>query len=65
MEAFRQSWAFENNQGVLGRKDMPRLTATILALFEEMCPESWIKARNKKEGGIQFKTGSKSYVIGL
>ena len=65
IEAFRQSWAFENNQGVLGRKDMPRLTVTVIALFDEMCPESWIKNRNKKENWVEFKNGSKIFFMGL
>lgn len=65
MEALRQSFAYENNMGILGRKDMPRLVATIGATFDEMVPDSWIKSRNKKEGWVEFFNGSKIYFMGL
>ena len=65
IEALRQSFAYENNMGVLGRKDMPRLVATIGALFDEMVPDSWIESRNKKDGWVKFYNGSIIYFMGL
>ena len=65
MEALIQSWTFPGNEGVFGRKDMPRLKATIGVTFDRLCPEHWIKKRDRQANMVELINGSKIWFMGL
>lgn len=56
---------FNNNYGVLGRKDLGELKSTTLKELLDICPSTLIKNHNKQDHTLEFMNGSQIYYMNL
>lgn len=60
-EAYKQSFLYPGNVGLIGRKDFTDLRDTTMKTFFEVVPEDFIRSYNKTEHHVVFKNGSEIY----
>jgi len=60
-EAYKHSWLYPNNCGIIFRKDFTDLRDTTMKTFFEIVPQDFIKSYNKSEHHVVFKNGSEVY----
>ena len=60
-EAYKQSYIYRKNCGLIGRKDFTDLRDTTLKTFLEIVPQDFIQYYNKTEHHLILKNGSEIY----
>ena len=65
LEIIKESFKYDKNYGVLGRKDLPELKSTTLKELLDICPKELINKHNKQDRTIQFVNGSELYYMPL
>ena len=65
LEVLKELFKYNNNYGVLGRKDLGELKSTTLKEFLDICPPDLIISHNKQDRLIKFVNGSELYYMNL
>ena len=65
LEVLKESFKYEHNYGILGRKDLQELKSTTLKELLDICPSELIKNHNKQDRVIEFVNGSEIYYMNL